>query len=441
MRSAFSMRQSKISPHLKAGIQARVNTFDTSEIGPTVKAMTELAEKGHSLPNLSTMRQYRLNRITAELQKRDIDGILLFDPINIRYATDSMNMQIWTLHNLARAAFISSDGYIVLWDFSHCAHLTTHLPLIREVRSGAGAFYFEHGDKEAEQASKFAAEVKSLMKTHNCTNRIAVDRMDMSIAQSFDALKIQYVPGQIVMEHARLIKGPDEIKAMRCATASCEIAVGAMHDALKPGLAEVELWAILHSENIAHGGEWIETRILSSGPRTNPWMQEAGPRILKDNELLAFDTDLIGLYGICCDMSRTWLIGDGRGTVEQRDCYQTAYDHITENMQMLKPGVSFTDLTFGGHTLPPEYQDQKYCVKMHGVGLCDEFPSIYYPDHYIDGAFDYTLEPGMALCVEAYTGKVGGVDGVKLENQVLITDDGFENLTPYPYEERLLNHV
>lgn len=441
MTSAFSPRHRKIAPLLQAGIDARVSTFDTAEIGPSVKAMTELADYGLSLPDLPAMRKYRLQRITAELQKRDLGGILLFDPINIRYATDSMNMQVWTMHNLARAAFVSAAGYIVLWDFSHCAHMTTHLPLINEVRSGAGAFYFEYGDKEADKANTFVAEVLDLMKENNCEGRIGVDRMDVSIAKSFDAQKIDYVPGQIIMEHARLIKGPNEIQAMRCAARACEIAVSAMHKALKPGQAEIELWAVLHSENIARGGEWIETRILSSGPRTNPWMQEAGPRILKDGELLAFDTDLIGLYGICCDMSRTWLIGDGRGTTAQRDCYQVAYDHITENMQMLKPGLSFTDLTFGGHTLPPEYQVQKYRVKMHGVGLCDEFPSVYYPDHYVEGAFDYALEPGMTLCVEAYTGKVGGIDGVKLENQVLITEDGFENLTPYPYEERLLNHV
>ena len=98
------------------------------------------------------------------------------------------------------------------------------------------------------------------------------------------------------------------------------------------------------------------------------------------------------------------------------------------------------DLTFNGHELPPEYQAKKYCVKMHGVGLCDEFPSIYYPDNYIEGAFDYHLKAGMVLCVEAYVGKDDGIEGVKLENQILVTETGFENLTPYPYDERLLGN-
>ncbi len=431
----------KIGPKIQADIEARRASFDSPEIGPTLRAMTELAEMGLSLPNLPQMRLYRRERIMAELQKSSIGGILLFDPINIRYATDSMNMQVWTLHNLARAAFISADGHIVLWDFTHCEHMTRHLPLINEVRSGAGAFYFEHGAKESSQASKFAKEIKDVMTEHGCEGRIAIDRMDVAVSQSFQDVGITYRSGQSIMEQARLIKGPDEITAMKCAAAACGIAVKNMHKALQPGLAEVELWAVLHHENIARGGEWIETRILSSGPRTNPWMQEAGPRIIKDGELLAFDTDLIGLYGMCCDMSRTWLVGDGDGTTEQKDCYQMAYDHILENTELLKPGVSFKDLTFKGHVLPEAYQAQKYCVKMHGVGLCDEYPSIYYEDHFIEGAFEDELQPGMILCVEAYTGKVGGTNGVKLENQILITQDGYENLTPYPYEERLLQNA
>ena len=66
--------------------------------------------------------------------------------------------------------------------------------------------------------------------------------------------------------------------------------------------------------HIRRGGEWIETRLLASGPRTNPWFQECGPRIVQNNEIVAFDTDLIGAYGFCIDISRTWWVGDQRPT-------------------------------------------------------------------------------------------------------------------------------
>ena len=75
---------------------------------------------------------------------------------------------------------------------------------------------------------------------------------------------------------------------------------------------------------------------------------------------------------------------------------------------------------------------------MHGVGLCDEWPLISYPDHYVEGAFDYHLEAGMVLCVEALVSPEGGDFSIKLEDQVLITPDGFENLSQYPFDERLM---
>lgn len=75
---------------------------------------------------------------------------------------------------------------------------------------------------------------------------------------------------------------------------------------------------------------------------------------------------------------------------------------------------------------------------MHGVGLCDEWPSILYPQDFREGSFDYHLQPGMVICVEAYIGVYGGQDGVKLEDQIVITEDGYRNLTRYPFDESLL---
>ena len=74
----------------------------------------------------------------------------------------------------------------------------------------------------------------------------------------------------------------------------------------------------------------------------------------------------------------------------------------------------------------------------HGVGLCDEYPSIYYPEDYPASGYDGVLEPGNAICVESYCGAVGGREGVKLEQQVLVTESGFEDITSYPFEDKLL---
>ena len=154
--------------------------------------------------------------------------------------------------------------------------------------------------------------------------------------------------------------------------------------------------------------------------------------------MMAFDTDLVGTYGYCCDISRSWIVGDVAPTAEQRALYRVAYDHVMENIALIEPGMSFAEMTAKAHRLPEAYRAQRYGVIAHGVGLCDEYPCVRYPEDVEAHGYDGNFEPGMTLCVEAYVGAVGGAEGVKLEEQVLVTETGCEVLSSYPFEESLL---
>jgi len=394
-------------------------------------------------PDLAAMREYRWRRLTEALVARDLGGIVLFDPLNIRYATDTTNMQIWNTHNPFRAVLLCADGHMVIWEYKNSPFLVTFNPLIREIRSGATFFYNSTGDRGDQAAAGFAAQVDEVMRAHAGTNRrLAVDKIMVAGLRALERIGFEVSEGEAVTERVRAVKGPDDLLAMRCAHHACETAIAIMEGAAragvpKGGMSEDDIWSVLHAENIRRGGEWIETRLLASGPRTNPWFQECGPRIVRDNEIVAFDTDLIGPYGICIDISRTWWIGDRAPRPDMIAAMRHALDHIAENMAMLKPGVSIRELVFGGHQLAPEYWAQKYSCKMHGVGLCDEWPYVTYPDNWTEGAFDAVLEPGNVLCVEALVSPEGGDFSIKLEEQVLITETGFENLTTYPFDPRL----
>ena len=420
------------------------NDADRIEIGPTRLALAEWAQAGLALPDLQAMRRYRWQRLTNAVAARDYGGLLMFDPLNIRYATDSTNMQLWNTHNPFRAVLLCPDGYMVIWDYRNAPFLSTFNPLVREQRSGADLFYFDRGDKVDVAADVFSNEVRALVQSHGGGNkRLAVDKIMLHGLRALEAQGFEIMEGEEVTEKARAIKGPDEIKAMRCASAACETAMERMEDFARthiPGgdVCEDDVWAVLHAENIRRGGEWIETRLLSSGPRTNPWFQECGPRLCNANEILAFDTDLVGSYGICVDISRTWWIGDRAPRPDMIYAMQHAHEHIMTNMQMLAPGVMIPELTANTHVLDDIFQKQKYGCLMHGVGLCDEWPLVAYPDKAVDGAYDYPLEPGMVLCVEALVGAEGGDFSIKLEDQVLITETGFENLTTYPFDPALM---
>ena len=435
----------KIDPGRGAALaDGTPNDNDRVEIGPTRLAFEEWAAAGLALPDLPRMREHRWRRLTQAVVARDWGGLLMFDPLNIRYATDSTNMQLWNTHNPFRALLLCADGHMVIWDFKGTSFISQFNPLVRERRSGADFFYFDRGDRAPDAARRFAAEVGDLIAAHGGGNRrLGVDKIMLHGLRALEQQGFEVIEGEEATEKTRAIKGPDEIAAMRCAILACEAAVAEMERAAREGvptgnMSEDDIWAVLHAGNIRRGGEWIETRLLASGPRTNPWFQECGPRIVQPNEIVAFDTDLIGAYGICTDISRTWWIGDAKPTNAMIHAMRHAHDHIMENMAMLKPGVSFRELTFGGHRLEEQFEKQKYGCKMHGVGLCDEWPLITYPDGFEDGAFDYVLEPGMVLCVEALVSPEGGDFSIKLEDQVLVTETGHENLTRYPFDPRLM---
>ena len=434
----------KINPTYKKSsikLDGSPNFNDRVEIGPTELAFDEWVKAGIEIPNLKKMREFRVNRLIKELNKRDLDGVLVFDPLNIRYITDTTNMQLWNSHNPFRACFMSNEGYIILWDYKGLNLLSSFNPLVKEVRNSASMFYFANGDKTKSDAQKFALEIKDILIGKNKgTHRLAVDKIQIHGLRALDSQGLEIHDGEEVMERTRSIKGEEEIKAMKCAIHSCEMGMYEMKKHCLPGKTENDIWAVLHSENIKRGGEWIETRLLASGQRTNPWFQECGPRIIQNNEILAFDTDLIGCYGICVDISRTWFIGDKVNiTPKQKELYTEAYLQIKENTSIIKPGMNIKELVFGGRELPKKYEELRYSCKMHGVGLCDEWPLVQYPIDYVEGAFDAILEPGMVLCVEAYIGEEGGFEGIKLEDQVLITETGHKNLTNFPFEKDLMN--
>ena len=181
----------------------------------------------------------------------------------------------------------------------------------------------------------------------------------------------------------------------------------------------------------------METRLLSAGRRTNPWYNECGNYVIQPGDLVSFDTDLVGRHGYSVDMSRSWLTGDERATDDQRRLFGMAHAQIHHNIGILKPGCSFREIAEAAYKLPERFVPRMNRAIAHGIGLCNEFPLIVNRECFA-GAYDGVVEEGMVLCVESYVGELGGREGVKLEEQVLITGAGARRLSSFPFEERLL---
>ena len=405
------------------------------KISPDLNIKTNFITKkrlGEGEINFNKLRSYRLDRVKSELKKNNIEACILFDPVNIRYALDTVNMSVYNMHNLTRYCFVPVNGPVILYEYFNCEILSKGLNLIDEIRPAITWDYFSNGDQASEQLKKWINEIKDLSNSYFKSKKVAIDVINGPAVTALNKASIDVVDAKLILEQARVIKSAEELKCMKAAVEVAEIGVARMRNELKAGMTEDELWSILHKTNIEHGGEWIECRILSSGERTNPWMQESSNKIIQSGEIVSFDTDMVGPYGYCADISRTFVEGN-KFNDEQKKLYSMAVDQINHNYRLIKPGMSFIEFTEKSWILPDEYYGNRYSVMLHGIGMCDEWPAIRYPTD--GGQRNGYFEKNMTITLESYIGKVGGKEGVKLEQQYLVGENGLELMSHHPLED------
>jgi Xaa-Pro aminopeptidase len=384
---------------------------------------------------LNAARAYRLGRLRDQITRHDVAGLLLYDPVNIRYAFDSSNMQVWTAHNPMRYALILADGPTILFEFMGCEHLAKGLPGIDEVRTAITYMFMNRGDQTQGYVEDWADEIADVVRSHAGGNmRLAADKLDINAPPALAARGITLIDGTELTETARAIKSPEEIRLMRWTIRVCEAGMARIYEHSLPGVTEQELWADLHFENSRSGGDWLETKLLTAGPNTNPWYRECSHRPVQAGEMISFDTDMIGPYGYCADLSRSWVCGYAPMSPTQRLLYRTALDQIEHNLALLEPGRDFAEFNAKSWRIPDKHVDYRYSLALHGVGMADEWPVVPLHVDWTDRAMTGRFEPGMVLCVESLIAEKGS-ESIKLETQVLITETGAERLDSFPWED------
>jgi Xaa-Pro aminopeptidase len=237
---------------------------------------------------------------------------------------------------------------------------------------------------------------------------------------------------------ARSVKSSEEMKCVNASLRATETGVSKLRDAIRPGMTENELWSVLHQSVIARNADYCETRLLNAGARTNPWFQETSGNVIGENELIALDTDVVGCHGYHSDFSRTFHAGPGKPTEAQRELYKVAYEQVQSNKDILYAGMSFRDYAERAWDIPEKFYENRYYLSAHGCGMTGEYPYLYHKGDFPDAGYDGEIAAGMTICVESYIGAAGGREGVKLEQQVLVTETGIELLSRFPFEEELL---
>ncbi|MEQ8370136.1 MAG: Xaa-Pro peptidase family protein [Alphaproteobacteria bacterium] len=393
--------------------------------------------------DMAALRQGRLARAQQALRAANCPAMVLYDPVNVRYCTGTRQMQVYSLQNPHRYAFVPAEGKPVMFEFGASGAQWVARQItdtVGEVRPGIGWDYFASGPSKAVKVRRWGGEIAELMaQVAPGDKRIAFDRLDPEGTDLLRGMGFEIVDGQEIMHRARVYKTPEEILCLALSVQVCEIGFARIREALKPGMTEMALWSILNQTNLELGGEWIFTRLLTSGGRTNPWFQEAGEKRIRPGELIACDSDMTGPFGYVSDISRTFFCGPGRPTAQQKKMYTDAYDLLHHNIQLMQVGRTWRDICDSTWRLPDDYLANRYTV-LHGTGLADEQPFVFnFEDRDRLPDPDGVCQPGMALCIEAYIGPENGPEGVKLEQQIITTEAGPQLLSTFPFEEDLLN--
>ena len=379
------------------------------------------------------LHRWRLARLREQLEKTGAAMCLLVSPVSLRYAVNYRDYPLFQSHMPQTYVFLSAAGPTVI----HGA--MSGSSWADEVRPGRPISFFDGSERLADYAALLADDAVSYLSEIGTDNRrVALEYVNPSLTRAFADRGLEVIDGVLISEPARVIKSPDEINCIRWAVAVAEHGIARLKQAIQPGVSELKLWGLLNYTNLANNGDWHEGRMLASGPRINPWLQEASPRRVESGDLVGLDTDMVGPRGYFADVSRTFLCGPAQATARQRELYRLAWEEISHNLGLICPGISLSEFQKRAYVPAEEFQQNAYPCVIHGVGMSDEYPQVK-PAFRGQNPYDGVIEKDMVICVESYMGAPGERDGVKLEQQILVTESGYELLSTFPLEAELLD--
>ena len=383
--------------------------------------------------DLEALRIERLGRLQEAMRARDLAACLLFSEPNTRYATGASAMPIWAMSTFTRCAVVPAEGTPILFEHGNSVHRSRlRTPDVRPMH--AWEFY----EDSATQARVFAGEAVDALRELGVTEgRIGVDRLGTPGYAALAGAGLELVDSSPATQGAREVKTSQEIALFRLNGRLMAEALGEFEAAIRPGIRERELFAQLAASTLGRGAEFQATSTVCSGPNTNPWRAEATERALEPGDLVWLDTDTVGIEGCFFCVSRAFVCPGADPDAAVVDTYRAAHEWVLGMTELVRPGITCGELATAAPAFPKRYVAQRYECMLHGVGLEEENPSVCHPLDEQPNP-DREIEAGMALVVECYFGAEGASHGVKLGDEILVTETGAEVLAPYRFAAELL---
>jgi len=393
--------------------------------------------------NIERLRRERADRLRNIMKEYGIPAFLLTRADNIRYATGTPGVAYMPM--MSYCLFFAEDDPI-MWEHPPCYQQEQdQIPWIKPENWRPARSPRRNSPLEAqkEESKLLATEIKQELQERGLMGEKLAQTAgwDRIVLGTLRELGIEVVDGWPMMMNVRSVKTKDEINCWKMANAIVDKAFYAMYEALKPGTRDVDIkGAILKSlwesgvEDTPRIGVW-------SGPYTWPRGVSNTDRFIEVGDIVYADIYYVSWMGYKTCVYRTFIVGRKPNQREQ-DWHKRLLEQQNGAIDEIKPGATTADVVKHFPTAREMgFPDEAYASMVmggHGIGLHQyEYPSL---SRYTSLRYPQVFEAGNTLAVETSYGEMR-VGGSRMEDMVLVTEEGAEIVNHWPREEIIASHV
>ena len=388
--------------------------------------------------DLDALRQKRIAKADEQRRQAGLDALLVWKDENCRYLTDLRPQLIaGKTTALNGALLVEGRAPIVFCSGGERDRIDRTMPWVKEV----------HTIPIIEEKALVDGLIRDILgpvlREHRLTDaKLGLDESNMvfykALTNHFPKMKVE--DGDTPMQQARLIKLDEEIVLLEEATAIADAVCATATAAVADGVRECEVAGEAMRTLFRLGGEYahVMTPFVASGEHMAPPHRICSDKLIRHGDVVFIDIGAAwcGYFG---DMARTVICGEA--SKEQRKIYTAVYEGLKAGIAEMRPGRTNKDAADAVIKAADKHGLGGRFLSLfigHGVGIGANEPP--YIGETLPGAPTYEFKPGMVFAVEPliWVEGVRGGGGVRLEEMVLVTENGPHVMSRAPFDHKLM---